>query len=64
MSDQLAIAVNADFAWEKNAAFHGENAKWFGIAGYAALKTPTEPNLLYGAGWVNVTKDNMTKYQF
>jgi simple sugar transport system substrate-binding protein len=35
-----------------------------GIAGYTDLKAPTEPNLLYGAGWVNVTKDNMNKYNF
>jgi simple sugar transport system substrate-binding protein len=35
-----------------------------GIPGYNSLTTPTKPNLLYGAGWVSVTKDNMDKYPF
>jgi simple sugar transport system substrate-binding protein len=35
-----------------------------GIPGYNSLTTPTKPNLLYGAGWVGVTKENMDKYPF
>ncbi len=37
-----------------------------GLPGYTALKTPDakKPNLLYGAGWVGVTKENMDKYNF
>jgi simple sugar transport system substrate-binding protein len=37
-----------------------------GLAGYNALLAPdaAQPNLLYGAGWVGVTKDNMAEYDF
>ncbi len=37
-----------------------------GLPGYTKLITPVagRPNLLYGAGWVGVTKDNMSKYNF
>ncbi len=37
-----------------------------GLPGYTDLITPVEdsPNLLYGAGWVGVTKDNMSEYNF
>ena len=35
-----------------------------GIPGYNDLTTPTQPNLLFGAGWVGVTKENMDKYPF
>jgi len=38
ISDQLAIAVNADFGWEDNAAVDGDTAYWWGIAGYAGYK--------------------------
>ncbi|MBB4266483.1 autoinducer 2 ABC transporter substrate-binding protein [Roseospira visakhapatnamensis] len=37
-----------------------------GLPGYTDLITPVEdnPTLLYGAGWVGVTKDNMGEYNF
>jgi len=37
-----------------------------GLTGYTHLTTPDpkRPNLLYGAGWVGVTKENMTQYNF
>ncbi len=37
-----------------------------GLPGYTDLKTPDakKPNLLYGAGWVGVTKENMSEYNF
>jgi simple sugar transport system substrate-binding protein len=35
-----------------------------GVPGYNTLTTPSQPNLLFGAGWVGVTKDNMAKYPF
>jgi hypothetical protein len=45
VSDQLAIAVNADFAWEDNAAIGGDTAYWYGIAGYAGFKISPEIGL-------------------
>ncbi len=37
-----------------------------GLPGYTNLTQPDpkRPNLLYGAGWVSVTKDNMDQYNF
>lgn len=37
-----------------------------GLPGYTELKAPdsANPHLLYGAGWVGVTKENMDKYNF
>ncbi|WP_188825532.1 autoinducer 2 ABC transporter substrate-binding protein [Brucella endophytica] len=37
-----------------------------GLPGYESLLAPdpSKPNLLYGAGWVGVTKENMDKYDF
>lgn len=37
-----------------------------GLPGYTDLITPNKdkPNLLYGAGWVGVTKENMADYNF
>jgi simple sugar transport system substrate-binding protein len=37
-----------------------------GLPGYEKLIQPVadRPNLLYGAGWVSVTKDNMAQYNF
>jgi simple sugar transport system substrate-binding protein len=37
-----------------------------GLTGYTHLTTPDpkRPNLLYGAGWVGVTKENMSQYNF
>jgi simple sugar transport system substrate-binding protein len=37
-----------------------------GLAGYNSLTTPdaSRPGLLYGAGWVGVTRDNMGRYDF
>ncbi|MEJ5022615.1 autoinducer 2 ABC transporter substrate-binding protein [Ochrobactrum vermis] len=37
-----------------------------GLPGYESLLAPdaAKPNLLYGAGWVGVTKENMDKYDF
>ncbi|ACM03828.1 MULTISPECIES: autoinducer 2 ABC transporter substrate-binding protein [Cereibacter] len=37
-----------------------------GLAGYEELTAPdaANPHLLYGAGWVGVTKDNMADYDF
>jgi len=45
VSDQLAIAVNADFGWEQNAAIGGGTGKWWGIAGYAGYKISPELGL-------------------
>ena len=38
LSDQLSVAVNADFGWEDNGAIDGDTAYWWGIAGYAGYK--------------------------
>jgi simple sugar transport system substrate-binding protein len=37
-----------------------------GLTGYTKLITPVanRPNLLYGAGWVSVTKENISQYNF
>lgn len=37
-----------------------------GLPGYTELKAPNadRPNLLYGAGWVGVTRENMSEYNF
>ncbi|GAA4532103.1 autoinducer 2 ABC transporter substrate-binding protein [Chelativorans composti] len=37
-----------------------------GLVGYESLTAPdaSRPNLLYGAGWVGVTADNMDQYDF
>ena len=37
-----------------------------GLSGYESLITPVagKPNLMFGAGWVGVTKDNMSQYNF
>ena len=37
-----------------------------GLPGYESLITPVadKPGLLYGAGWVSVTKENMDQYKF
>ena len=37
-----------------------------GLTGYTKLITPvaSRPNLLYGAGWVSVTKENISQYNF
>ena len=37
-----------------------------GLNGYTKLIStdPKKPNLLYGAGWVGVTKANMSQYNF
>ncbi|MFC3058904.1 autoinducer 2 ABC transporter substrate-binding protein [Paenirhodobacter populi] len=37
-----------------------------GLTGYTELSAPDpqSPHLLYGAGWVGVTKDNMAEYDF
>lgn len=37
-----------------------------GLPGYESLLVPdaSKPHLLYGAGWVGVTKENMDKYDF
>src|SRR5213079_2004833 len=55
VSDQLAIAVNADFGWEDNAKvghnsagfpiLTGDSAMWWGIAGYAGYKISPELGL-------------------
>jgi len=55
VSDQLAIAVNADFGWEDNAAIRNnasgfpvridDTAIWWGIAGYAGYKISPELGL-------------------
>jgi hypothetical protein len=45
VSDQLALAVNADFGWEDNAAISGGTAMWYGIAGYGGYKISPELGL-------------------
>src|SRR5205823_14943977 len=45
VSDQLALAVNADVGWEDNAGIGGETGKWWGIAGYAGYKLTPELGL-------------------
>jgi len=42
VSDQLAIAANADFGWEDGASASGDTAYWWGIAGYAGYKLTDE----------------------
>jgi len=38
VSDQLSLAVNADFGWEDDAALDGDTATWYGVAGYVGYK--------------------------
>jgi simple sugar transport system substrate-binding protein len=59
MNELAVIALN-----KKNADI--KTGLDLGLPGYNSLKTPdaSKPNLLYGAGWVGVTKDNMGDYNF
>ena len=41
-SDQLSIAVNADFGWEDHASVSGDRAYWWGIAGYGSYKLTSD----------------------
>lgn len=58
--NELAVMV---LNGKKNEVKAGLN---LGLPGYTDLITPVKnkPNLLYGAGWVGVTKENMDKYNF
>jgi hypothetical protein len=38
VSDQLQLAVNADYGWEENAGADGDDASWYGAAVYATYK--------------------------
>src|SRR5262249_36118749 len=37
-NDKWSFAVNADYGWEAGAAADGDDAQWYGIAGYATYK--------------------------
>lgn len=58
--NSLAVMVLTKRAAEIKAGLN------LGIEGYTNLLAPNaeRSNLLYGAGWVGVTKDNMDKYNF
>jgi hypothetical protein len=45
VSDQLALAVNADFGWEEGAGTSGDTAYWYGIAAYGGYKISPELGL-------------------
>lgn len=51
ISDQLAVAVNADFGWEDSAAVDGDTAYWWGIAGYGGYKLTDELGLNGRVEW-------------
>jgi hypothetical protein len=51
VGDQLAIAVNADIGFEEDAALDGDDATWYGIAGYAGYKLTDELGLNARAEW-------------
>ena len=51
ISDQLSVAVNADFGWEDKAAVSGDTAYWWGIAGYGGYKFTDEFTLNGRAEW-------------
>lgn len=38
LSDELLLALNADYGWEADAALDGGTANWFGVAGYASYE--------------------------
>jgi hypothetical protein len=38
LSDQLSLALNADIGWEENGGINGEDATWYGVAGYLSYK--------------------------
>lgn len=58
-----AMNVMAVMALTKKTIGSGTN---LGLAGYEDLKAndPAKPNILFGQGWVGVTKDNMAQYNF
>lgn len=58
--NELAVMVLAGKKGEIKAGLN------LGLQGYTSLATPDnrKPNLLYGAGWVGVTKANMAQYDF
>lgn len=37
-SEQLTLTLNADYGWEADAASDGDDANWYGVAGYATYK--------------------------
>jgi hypothetical protein len=38
LSDQLTLTVNGDFGWEESASIDGDDAAWYGVAGYLTYK--------------------------
>jgi hypothetical protein len=38
LSDQLSLSVNADIGWEENGGINGDDATWYGVAGYLSYK--------------------------
>jgi hypothetical protein len=38
VNDKLSLAANGDFGWEPSAGSTGQDAMWYGIAGYASYK--------------------------
>jgi len=60
-----AMNIIAVMALEKKNAEIKAGLK-LGLPGYTELKSPdaSKPNLLYGAGWIGVTKDNLGQYNF
>ena len=38
LSDQLTLTVNGDWGFEENAGINGEDAQWYGVAGYLTYK--------------------------
>lgn len=53
VGDQLTFAINADWAYEDDAAINGNQAQWYGIAGYAGYKITDMITANLRAEWFN-----------
>jgi hypothetical protein len=53
VGDQLTLAVNAEWAYEDDAAINGNQAQWYGIAGYAGYKITDMITANLRAEWFN-----------
>jgi hypothetical protein len=53
VGDQLTFAVNADWAYEDDAAIDGNQAQWYGVAGYAGYKMSDMFTANLRAEWFN-----------
>jgi len=53
VGDQLSFAINADWAYEDDAAINGNQAQWYGVAGYMGYKISDMFTANLRAEWFN-----------